>query len=57
MAPSAVGAWVVEMDPAPDSIALSMARISWPRTSPTICRDRLNRKESNKAWDRVNSPA
>ena len=43
------GACVVEMDPAPDSIALSMARISWPRTSPTIWRDRLNRKESNRA--------
>ena len=41
----------------PDSIALIIAKISRPRTSPTICRDRLNRNESYSASSKVNSPA
>ena len=48
---------VVEIDPDPDCMALSIAAASRPRTSPTIWRDRLNRKESTKASSRGNSPS
>ena len=44
------------MEPVPDSIALIIAQISLPRTSPTIWRERLKRKESTSASSRVNSP-
>ena len=36
IAATASEACVVEMDPVPDSIALIIAQISLPRTSPTI---------------------
>ena len=57
IAATASEAWVVEMEPVPDSIALIIAQISLPRTSPTIWRERLKRKESTSASSRVNSPA
>jgi hypothetical protein len=56
-AASAFAAWVVLIEPAPDSIALIIAITSRPRTSPTIWRDRLNRKESYSASSKLNSPA
>ena len=57
IAATASEAWVVEMEPVPDSIALIIAQISLPRTSPTIWRERLKRNESTSASSRVNSPA
>ncbi len=40
----AFAAWVVEIEPVPDSITLIMSIASAPRTSPTICRSARNRK-------------
>ena len=54
---AASAAWVVDSDPVPDSIALIIVHASGPRTSPTICRDRENRKESSSASARSNAPA
>ena len=54
---SALRAWVVLIEPGPDSMALSMFQTSGPRTSPTIWRARLNRKEWWMASSRLNSPA
>ena len=46
IAPTALAEWVVLIEPEPDCIALIIASTSRPRTSPTIWRERLKRKES-----------
>ena len=54
IAASASPAWVVEIDPDPDSIALIIGHTSGPRISPTIWRETLNRNESYKASAMLN---
>ena len=56
IAPRAFTLWVVEIDPDPDSIALTISQASGPRTSPTIVRPAVNRNESCRASFSVNSP-
>lgn len=46
IAPTASAECVVLIEPEPDCIALIIAMTSLPRTSPTIWRERLKRKES-----------